>query len=92
MNSETNIKYDDAFAEPGLEKNKRKKVTVYLANGAEMVTNNVLSVSEYTNERGGLALELHGKGKTGQTKKMVFNLTNNNIIGYSIDDEETSEA
>lgn len=86
MNSETNINCNDAFAEPGLEKSKCKKVTVYLANGSEMVTNNVLSVSEYNNERGGLALELYGKGKTGQTKKMVFNLTSDNIIGYLIDE------
>ena len=88
MNSETDINCNDDFAEFESEKEKikRKKVAVFLANGTEMVTNNVLSVSEYNNERGGLALELYGKGKTGKNKKMVFNLTSDNIIGYSIDD------
>ena len=94
MNSETDINCNDDFAEfeSGKEKIKRKKVAVFLANGTEMVTNNVLSVSEYNNERGGLALELYGKSKTGKTKKMVFNLTSNNIIGYSIEDQETSKS
>ena len=94
MNSETNINCNDAFAEPKLEKakSKRKKVTVYLANCGEMVTNNVLSVNECDNGCGSLMLELYGKSKTGQTKKMVFNLTSDNIIGYSIDDEEASKS
>lgn len=88
MNSETDINCNGDFAEfeSGKEKSECKKVTVFLADGTEMVTNNVLSVSEYNNERGGLALELYGKSKTGKTKKMVFNLTSDNIIGYSIDD------
>lgn len=55
-------------------------------DGGEMVVNDVSSVSEYNNERGGLALELYGKGKTGKNKKMVFNLTSDNIVGYSIDE------
>lgn len=94
MNSETDINCNSDFAKFESEKGKSecKEVTVYLANGSEMVTNNVLSVSEYNNERGGLALELYGKGKTGQTKKIVFNLTSDNIIGYSIDDEEASKS
>lgn len=94
MNSETDINCNSDFAKFESEKGKSKckKVAVYLANGSEMVANNVLSVSEYTNERGGLALELCGKSKTGQTKKTVFNLTSDNIIGYSIEDEETSES
>ncbi|MYY55290.1 hypothetical protein [Ligilactobacillus salivarius] len=63
-----------------------KEVTVYLANGRENIVTDVLDVSEYTNERGGLALELHGKSKTGKNKKIVFNLTSDNIIEYSIDE------
>lgn len=94
MNSETGINYNDDFAEfeSEEEKIKRKKAAVFLANGTEMVTNNVLSVSECNNERGGLALELYGKSKTGKTKKMVFNLTSNNVVGYSIEDQETSKS
>lgn len=94
MNSETDINCNTDFAEVKSEeeKIKCKKVAVFLANGIEMVTNNVLSASEYTNERGGLALELCGKSKTGKTKKMVFNLTSSNIIGYSIEDQETSKS
>lgn len=93
MNSETDINYDDGFIEfkPEKEKSECKEVTIYLADGREMVTTDVLSVSEYNNERGSLALELYGKGKTGKVKKIVFNLTSNNIIGYSIDDEEASK-
>lgn len=63
-----------------------KEVTVYLANGRENIVTDVLDVSEYTNERGGLALELHGKSKTEKNKKIVFNLTSDNIIEYSIDE------
>lgn len=94
MNSETDINYNDNFAEfeSEEEKIKCKKVVVFLADGTEMVTNNVLSVSECNNERGGLALELYGKSKTGKTKKMVFNLTSNNVVGYSIEDQETSKS
>lgn len=94
MNSETDINCNDDFAKFGSEKekNKCKKVAVFLADGTEMVTNDVLSISEYNNKRGGLALELYGKSKTGETKKMVFNLTSNNVVGYSIEDQETSES
>ncbi|MBM6956734.1 hypothetical protein H5972_05580 [Ligilactobacillus salivarius] len=85
-------KWFDEFVKPQSEVQKNeqigyKVVTVYLASGREMVVNYVSSVSEYNNERGGLALELYGKGKTGKNKKMVFNLTSDNIVGYSIDDE-----
>lgn len=88
MNLGTDINYDDGFIEfkPEKEKSKHKEVTIYLADGREMVVNYVSSVSEYNNERGGLALELYGKGKTGKNKKMVFNLTSDNIVGYSIDE------
>lgn len=84
-------KWFDEFVKPQSEVQKNeqigyKVVTVYLASGREMVVTDVLNVSEYTNERGGLALELHGKSKTGKSKKIVFNLTSDNIIGYSIDE------
>lgn len=94
MNSETNINCNGDLAEFKLEKEKNecKKVTVYLADGREMTTVNVLNVSKCDDGRGNLMLELYGKGKTGKNKKLVFNLTNDNIIGYSIDDEEASES
>lgn len=80
-------KWFDELVKPQSEtKNRHQKVTVYLADGSEKIVTNVLNVSEYTNERGGLALELHGKSKTGKSKKIVFNLTSDNIIGYSIDE------
>ncbi|MCR4913898.1 MAG: hypothetical protein K5983_09225 [Lactobacillus sp.] len=80
-------KWFDELVKPQSEtKNQLKEVTVYLANGRENIVTDVLDVSEYTNERGGLALELHGKSKTGKNKKIVFNLTSDNIIGYSIDE------
>ena len=58
-------KWVDEFVKPQSEVQKNeqigyKVVTVYLANGGEMVVNDVSSVSEYNNERGGLALELYG--------------------------------
>lgn len=92
MNSKTDINCNDAFAESGLEKSKCKKVTVYLADGREMTTVNVLNVSKCDGGCGNLMLELYGKGKAGKNRRMVFNLTSNNIIGYSIDDQETSKS
>lgn len=92
MNSKTDINCNDAFAEPGLEKSKCKKVTVYLADGREMTTVNVLNVSKCDDGCGNLMLELYGKGKAGKNRKMVFNLTSDNVIGYSIDDEEVSKS
>lgn len=80
-------KWFDELVKPQSEtKNQYQKVTVYLANGGEKIVTDVLDVSEYTSEHGGLALELHGKSKTGKNKKIVFNLTSDNIIGYSIDE------
>lgn len=92
MNSKTDINCNDAFVEPGLEKSKCKKVTVYLADGREMTTVNVLNVSKCDDGCGNLMLELYGKGKAEKNKKMVFNLTSDNVIGYSIDDEEVSKS
>ena len=94
MNSETDINCNGDFAEPGLEKakSKCKKVTVYLADGREMTTVNVLNVSKCDDGCGNLMLELYGKGKAGKNKKMVFNLTSDNVIGYSIDDQEANKS
>lgn len=71
MNSETDINCNGDFAEPGLEKakSKCKKVTVYLADGREMTTVNVLNVSKCDDGCGNLMLELYGKGKAGKTKR-----------------------
>lgn len=90
MNSETDINCNGDFAEFESEKGKSecKKVTVYLADGREMATVNVLNVNKCDDGCGNLMLELYGKGKAGKNRKMVFNLTSDNIIGYSIDDEE----
>lgn len=90
MNLETDINCNDDFAKFGSEKGKSecKNVTVYLADGREMTTVNVLNVNKCDDGRGNLMLELYGKGKVGKNRKMVFNLTSDNIIGYSIDDEE----
>ena len=78
--------FDELVKPQSKTKNQYQKVTVYLANGGEKIVTDVLDVSEYTSERGGLALELYGKSKTGKSKKIVFNLTSDNIIGYSIDE------
>lgn len=92
MNSETNINCNDDFTEFESEKSECKKVTVYLADGREMATVNVLNVNKCDDGCGNLMLELYGKGKAGKNRKMVFNLTSDNIIGYSIDDEEVSKS
>ena len=78
--------FDELVKPQSKTKNQYQKVTVYLANGGEKIVTDVLDVSEYTSERGGLALELCGKSETGKSKKIVFNLTSDNIIGYSIDE------
>ena len=90
MNSEADINCNGDFAEFESEKGKSecKKVTVYLADGREMATVNVLNVNKCDDGCSNLMLELYGKGKAGKNRKMVFNLTSDNIIGYSIDDEE----
>ena len=67
-------KWFDEFVKPQSEVQKNKQigykvVTVYLASGREMVVNYVSSVSEYNNERGGLALSFMAKAKQGKTRR-----------------------
>lgn len=60
-----------------------EKVIVYLNNGNTVTFTGVSSVSEYTNERGALALEINYL-KDDEMSKTIFVLTNNNVVHYTI--------
>ena len=60
-----------------------EKVIVYLNNGNTVTFTGVSSVSEHTNERGALALEINYL-KDDEISRTIFVLTNNNVVHYTI--------